>query len=134
MENSKGKSQSSSSSTNDQVSDIDLTLKLGLSIQDKQKLEEKQDLGQGIGNVEFNNSPSMYGTNEVGSTNFMFLQGYPPQNLGTPSRKRHNIEGKICKSCGVNDTPLWRKGPDGPQTLCNACGLKYLRAAKRGGE
>ncbi|KAK6144007.1 hypothetical protein DH2020_020827 [Rehmannia glutinosa] len=133
MENNKGKSQSNSSSNNDQVINIDLTLKLGLSIQDKQKLEETQVLGQGIGNVEFNSSPPMYGTNEVGSTNLMFFQGYPPQNLGTPSRKMHNINDKVCKSCGVNNTPLWRKGPDGPQTLCNACGLKHLRAVKRGG-
>ncbi|KAL8060164.1 hypothetical protein ABFS82_02G006400 [Erythranthe guttata] len=30
-----------------------------------------------------------------------------------------------CTNCGIisNDTPLMRKGPTGPRTLCNACGL-----------
>ncbi|KAF9510209.1 hypothetical protein BS47DRAFT_1300438, partial [Hydnum rufescens UP504] len=29
-----------------------------------------------------------------------------------------------CSSCGSRDTPEWRRGPDGPRTLCNACGLR----------
>ncbi|KAL1554458.1 GATA transcription factor 25-like [Salvia divinorum] len=32
-----------------------------------------------------------------------------------------------CDNCGVesSDTPLMRKGPNGPKTLCNACGLYW---------
>lgn len=32
-----------------------------------------------------------------------------------------------CKHCGVNEnnTPAMRRGPDGPRTLCNACGLMW---------
>lgn len=32
-----------------------------------------------------------------------------------------------CQHCGVceNDTPAMRRGPDGPRTLCNACGLMW---------
>lgn len=32
-----------------------------------------------------------------------------------------------CRHCGVNEkaTPMMRKGPDGPRTLCNACGLMW---------
>jgi hypothetical protein len=30
-----------------------------------------------------------------------------------------------------NNTPQWRKGPLGPQTLCNRCGLKYNKQMKR---
>ncbi|QYS95620.1 GATA-type domain-containing protein [Trichoderma simmonsii] len=30
-----------------------------------------------------------------------------------------------CHSCNRLDTPLWRRGPDGERTLCNACGLRY---------
>lgn len=26
-----------------------------------------------------------------------------------------------CKNCGTNETPEWRRGPDGARTLCNAC-------------
>jgi hypothetical protein len=35
-----------------------------------------------------------------------------------------------CMLCGTTRTPLWREGPYGPKTLCNACGLKRVRAIK----
>jgi len=31
-----------------------------------------------------------------------------------------------CRSCNRSETPQWRRGPDGPRTLCNACGLREL--------
>jgi PAS domain S-box-containing protein len=31
----------------------------------------------------------------------------------------------VCTDCGTLDSPEWRKGPNGPKTLCNACGCKY---------
>jgi len=30
-----------------------------------------------------------------------------------------------CARCMAEDTPQWRAGPDGPGTLCNACGIRY---------
>ncbi|KAF8980021.1 hypothetical protein BGZ46_004734 [Entomortierella lignicola] len=30
-----------------------------------------------------------------------------------------------CAYCGCTSTPTWRRGPDGPHTLCNACGVKW---------
>ncbi|KAM7470596.1 hypothetical protein LguiA_008779 [Lonicera macranthoides] len=32
-----------------------------------------------------------------------------------------------CRHCGISSksTPMMRRGPDGPRTLCNACGLKW---------
>ncbi|KAF9581764.1 hypothetical protein BGW38_001103 [Lunasporangiospora selenospora] len=32
---------------------------------------------------------------------------------------------KKCAYCGSTKTPMWRRGPDGPHTLCNACGVKW---------
>lgn len=32
-----------------------------------------------------------------------------------------------CVHCGSTETPLWRAGPDGPKTLCNACGVRYKK-------
>ncbi|KAL3617326.1 GATA transcription factor 24 [Castilleja foliolosa] len=33
----------------------------------------------------------------------------------------------LCRHCGNSSksTPMMRRGPDGPRTLCNACGLKW---------
>ena len=33
--------------------------------------------------------------------------------------------GWRCRHCGAKRTPQRREGPDGPSTLCNACGVRY---------
>ncbi|XP_031395369.1 GATA transcription factor 16-like [Punica granatum] len=43
---------------------------------------------------------------------------------------------KTCADCGTTKTPLWRGGPAGPKSLCNACGIrsrKKRRAILGGG-
>jgi hypothetical protein len=35
-----------------------------------------------------------------------------------------------CRQCGTTDTPLWRYGPEGSKSLCNACGIRWKRANK----
>lgn len=37
----------------------------------------------------------------------------------------------VCADCGTLDSPEWRKGPKGPKTLCNACGLRWAKKEKR---
>ena len=37
------------------------------------------------------------------------------------------IPGKRCAHCNTQTTPLWRNGPDGAKTLCNACGVRDNR-------
>ncbi|KAJ0971584.1 hypothetical protein J5N97_019543 [Dioscorea zingiberensis] len=43
-------------------------------------------------------------------------------------------ELKTCADCRTSMTPLWRKGPDGPKSLCNACGIRYRRKKPMGNE
>jgi hypothetical protein len=33
----------------------------------------------------------------------------------------------MCEFCGANESPEWRRGPNGSNTLCNACGIKYAK-------
>ncbi|KAF9998367.1 hypothetical protein BGZ79_007958 [Entomortierella chlamydospora] len=35
------------------------------------------------------------------------------------------LHQRQCAYCGCTSTPTWRRGPDGPHTLCNACGVKW---------
>ncbi|KAK3842903.1 MAG: hypothetical protein J3R72DRAFT_122757 [Linnemannia gamsii] len=35
-----------------------------------------------------------------------------------------------CTSCNIVKTPEWRKGPLGPRTLCNACGLIWGKLSR----
>ncbi|CAM8911702.1 unnamed protein product [Rhodiola kirilowii] len=37
----------------------------------------------------------------------------------------NGITGRKCTHCGSEKTPQWRAGPNGPKTLCNACGVRY---------
>mmetsp|Transcript_13325 Transcript_13325/g.18359 ORF Transcript_13325/g.18359 Transcript_13325/m.18359 type:complete len:358 (+) Transcript_13325:216-1289(+) len=34
---------------------------------------------------------------------------------------------RVCTQCGSTDTPLWRRGPHGPKTMCNRCGIRWKR-------
>ncbi|XP_020585085.1 putative GATA transcription factor 22 [Phalaenopsis equestris] len=37
---------------------------------------------------------------------------------------------RVCSDCSTTKTPLWRSGPLGPKSLCNACGIKQMKARK----
>jgi len=37
---------------------------------------------------------------------------------------------KVCFFCNTFKSPMWRNGPLGQNTLCNACGLRYTRIQK----
>lgn len=38
--------------------------------------------------------------------------------------------GAFCTQCSALSTPVWRAGPFGHKTLCNACGVRYMKIAK----
>ncbi|KAM0903240.1 hypothetical protein ACQ4PT_018765 [Festuca glaucescens] len=40
-------------------------------------------------------------------------------------QKRDRQKEGTCSHCGATETPQWRAGPNGPGTLCNACGIRY---------
>ncbi|KAJ7461516.1 blue light receptor [Mycena latifolia] len=45
-------------------------------------------------------------------------------------KKAAPTEQYVCITCGRTDSPEWRKGPLGPKTLCNACGLRWAKQTK----
>ncbi|XP_023548663.1 GATA transcription factor 16-like [Cucurbita pepo subsp. pepo] len=42
--------------------------------------------------------------------------------MSSPAESEQNK--KTCADCGTTKTPLWRGGPAGPKSLCNACGIR----------
>jgi len=56
--------------------------------------------------------------------------GYGDGN-GDKKKKMKIAEEYVCTDCGTLDSPEWRKGPTGPKTLCNACGLRWAKKEKR---
>lgn len=58
--------------------------------------------------------------------------GAPP----IKARRRSKVGGvdeeqHVCDECDTRESPEWRKGPNGPKTLCNACGLRWAKWAKK---
>uniref|UniRef100_A0A0E0CUP3 GATA-type domain-containing protein n=1 Tax=Oryza meridionalis TaxID=40149 RepID=A0A0E0CUP3_9ORYZ len=48
------------------------------------------------------------------------------EHYSRPTKRRRKCgEEKRCGHCQTTETPQWRVGPDGPSTLCNACGIRY---------
>ncbi|XP_010924181.1 uncharacterized protein [Elaeis guineensis] len=45
--------------------------------------------------------------------------------LGPPDSSR------VCSDCRTSKTPLWRSGPNGPKSLCNACGIRYRKKRRK---
>ncbi|KAI6124851.1 hypothetical protein EV401DRAFT_1147009 [Pisolithus croceorrhizus] len=65
---------------------------------------------------------------------FKPTSGVPDRD--TPASKRQKSdenaqEGQTCLGCQATSTPEWRRGPLGPRTLCNACGLVYAKLLKK---
>ncbi|KAL1684176.1 hypothetical protein EV122DRAFT_285911 [Schizophyllum commune] len=60
-------------------------------------------------------------------------RGLPPPPAVGQSQLIHAVEGEgqTCLGCDATTTPEWRRGPMGPRTLCNACGLVYAKMVKR---
>ncbi|OVA18733.1 zinc finger protein [Macleaya cordata] len=52
------------------------------------------------------------------------------------SANLNNLNGdpllaRRCANCDTTSTPLWRNGPRGPKSLCNACGIRYKKEERR---
>ncbi|XP_059657057.1 putative GATA transcription factor 22 [Cornus florida] len=53
-------------------------------------------------------------------------------NNETTHQYPNNINNivRVCSDCHTTKTPLWRSGPQGPKTLCNACGIRQRKARR----
>ncbi|KAL4341788.1 hypothetical protein GQ457_08G004900 [Hibiscus cannabinus] len=50
----------------------------------------------------------------------------PKESLNQGTTMSETVK-KFCTDCRTTKTPLWRGGPAGPKSLCNACGIKYRK-------
>lgn len=53
--------------------------------------------------------------------------------LDKKPKKVKSADEYVCTDCGTLDSPEWRRGPSGPKTLCNACGLRWAKKEKKKG-
>ncbi|CAN7109871.1 putative GATA transcription factor 22 [Brassica rapa] len=74
------------------------------------------------------------------SMNQRNFEGHDQDHLKKISANQYNIVNetgyngsnngviRICSDCNTTKTPLWRSGPRGPKSLCNACGIRQRKA------
>lgn len=63
------------------------------------------------------------------SHNFEEHKLHPSSPMGTDSSNNTNPI-RVCSDCNTTKTPLWRSGPRGPKSLCNACGIRQRKARR----
>ncbi|KAI7737461.1 hypothetical protein M8C21_007236 [Ambrosia artemisiifolia] len=51
-------------------------------------------------------------------------------NSSNSTSSNNNIPIRVCSDCNTTKTPLWRSGPRGPKSLCNACGIRQRKARR----
>ncbi|KAJ3203389.1 blue light receptor [Dinochytrium kinnereticum] len=86
---------------------------------------------EGLGTPDWSGGTGGFGTPTTGGKRVLADEG---DSGGKPSRKRKNkvpVEELFCRQCGSTSSPEWRKGPLGPKTLCNACGLAYSKKLQK---
>ncbi|XP_022773992.1 GATA transcription factor 18-like [Durio zibethinus] len=49
----------------------------------------------------------------------------------TNSSGNDPLLARRCANCDTTSTPLWRNGPRGPKSLCNACGIRFKKEERR---
>ncbi|KAK6912819.1 Zinc finger, GATA-type [Dillenia turbinata] len=54
----------------------------------------------------------------------------PQQHDGEDNNTSSNNIVRVCAACNTTKTPLWRSGPLGPKSLCNACGIRQRKARR----
>ncbi|CAL9082918.1 unnamed protein product [Musa acuminata var. zebrina] len=53
-----------------------------------------------------------------------------PMSSGGSDPSSSDSQLKSCTGCRTTKTPLWRAGPSGPKSLCNACGIRYRKSRR----
>ncbi|KAL4589531.1 hypothetical protein LXL04_002438 [Taraxacum kok-saghyz] len=51
-------------------------------------------------------------------------------NSSNSTSSNNNTPIRVCSDCYTTKTPLWRSGPRGPKSLCNACGIRQRKARR----
>ncbi|RVW48574.1 GATA transcription factor 20 [Vitis vinifera] len=65
------------------------------------------------------------------------MNSYPVGGLGQNYHPYQHMDAsssdstKRCAHCRSAYTPMWRRGPQGPRSLCNACGLRNRKEEER---
>ncbi|KAK3224124.1 hypothetical protein Dsin_011149 [Dipteronia sinensis] len=58
-------------------------------------------------------------------------RGGGANNPSNNNSANDSLLARRCANCDTTSTPLWRNGPRGPKSLCNACGIRFKKEERR---
>jgi hypothetical protein len=103
--------------------ELDYTLAIGVGVgMSGASSEENKDVSDGFYDDKFHK----FMVPASNSTGHEDAQPFNPINNNSP-----RAVTRVCTDCKTVKTPLWRNGPQGPKSLCNACGIRYKKLGKR---
>ncbi|XP_065850259.1 GATA transcription factor 21-like [Euphorbia lathyris] len=83
---------------------------------------------QTVGNTSSENSNSVH-KGQSSSSLELEVDDNTTKNL-LNNNNNNNPSIRVCADCNTTKTPLWRSGPRGPKSLCNACGIRQRKARR----
>ncbi|CAL5197590.1 unnamed protein product [Lathyrus oleraceus] len=111
-------------------SSVDCTLSLATPSTRLSEDQEKRNRRSSLTNF-WNNNTNHSNSNSNSKHN---SQSQSKSNRGNNIGNNSNNDSLLarrCASCDTTSTPLWRNGPRGPKSLCNACGIRYKKEERR---
>ncbi|XP_042479406.1 GATA transcription factor 18-like [Macadamia integrifolia] len=113
-------------------SSVDCTLSLGTpstrQIEDKSSSNNNhRNSGSCMSNLRWD----IFQTNKPHSSTSTHKSSRGGSNGNGNSLNGDPLLARRCANCDTTSTPLWRNGPRGPKSLCNACGIRYKKEERR---
>ncbi|XP_006654834.2 GATA transcription factor 15 [Oryza brachyantha] len=68
---------------------------------------------------------------DTSAESYYCQQGKPAAGVAKCAVGHDTLIDRRCANCSTTSTPLWRNGPRGPKSLCNACGIRYKKEERR---
>ncbi|KAL1648121.1 hypothetical protein SLS58_002448 [Diplodia intermedia] len=86
-----------------------------------------------VNNYDNRSPPTNTPTIMEGDVGIPFIVKALTGGAGFKKRAKQSVDDYVCSWCGTTSSPEWRKGPSGPKSLCNACGLRYAKFRRKSG-
>ncbi|XWS33769.1 hypothetical protein CRYUN_Cryun22dG0112000 [Craigia yunnanensis] len=119
--------------TSSSSSSVDCTLSLGTP---STRLCEDDDKRIRHGHRSGNSCMSNICWDLLQNKNTPYSQQTPKASHGSSGNSSNSsgndpLLARRCANCDTTSTPLWRNGPRGPKSLCNACGIRFKKEERR---
>ena len=87
--------------------------------------EEAENVIARSGNIN-NYQEKEKSTKAASTSTFQESHAKPKRSESSMSKTSSSTGGfRQCLNCFCTSTPMWRRGPDGTASLCNACGVRF---------